>query len=187
MPDTTPNPHLWYDPKTMPAVAQALASDLAALEPAHAATFQANATRFVASLQPWLDAIAAFKAKYAGTHGGDHRAGRRLPAHRHGHRQPDPVAVPGRHHERHRPHAQDITLENGLLHQTPGQGVLLQPAGHRRPDRARSATPPCKAGVPVVGVYETMPTPGYDYQSWMLAEVKAIQKAIADGISTEHL
>ena len=23
------------------------------------------------------------------------------------------------------------------------------------------------AGVPVVGVYETMPTPGYDYQSWM--------------------
>ena len=26
-------------------------------------------------------------------------------------------------------------------------------------------------GVPVVGVYETMPTPGYDYQSWMLAEI----------------
>ena len=35
-----------------------------------------------------------------------------------------------------------------------------------------------KAGVPVVGVYETMPTPGYDYQSWMLAEVHAIEKAI---------
>ena len=34
--------------------------------------------------------------------------------------------------------------------------------------------------MPVVGVYETMPTPGYDYQSWMLAEVKAIQKAVAD-------
>ena len=67
LPDSTPNPHLWYDPKTMPAVAQALASDLSALDPAHAATFQANATRFVASLQPWLDAIAAFKAKYAGT------------------------------------------------------------------------------------------------------------------------
>ena len=27
LPDSTPNPHLWYDPKTMPAVAQALASD----------------------------------------------------------------------------------------------------------------------------------------------------------------
>ena len=43
------------------------------------------------------------------------------------------------------------------------------------------------AGVPVVGVYETMPTPGYDYQSWMLAEVNALQKAVADKISTEKL
>ena len=42
-------------------------------------------------------------------------------------------------------------------------------------------------GVPVVGVYETMPVPGYDYQSWMLAEVQALQKAVADKISTEHL
>jgi zinc/manganese transport system substrate-binding protein len=42
-------------------------------------------------------------------------------------------------------------------------------------------------GVPVVSVYETMPTPGYDYQSWMLAEVNAIQNAVANGVSTEHL
>ena len=67
LPDSTPNPHLWYDPKTMPAVAQALVSDFSALDPAHAATFQANETKFVASLQPWLDAIASFKAKYGGT------------------------------------------------------------------------------------------------------------------------
>ena len=32
----------------------------------------------------------------------------------------------------------------------------------------------------MVGVYETMPTPGYDYQTWMLAEVKALHKAVAD-------
>ncbi len=44
-----------------------------------------------------------------------------------------------------------------------------------------------KAGVPVVGVYETMPTPGYDYQSWMLAEVNAIRSAVTSGTSTEHL
>ena len=43
------------------------------------------------------------------------------------------------------------------------------------------------AGVPVVGVYETMPTPGYDYQSWMMAEVAAIQAAVEHGTSTEHL
>ena len=43
------------------------------------------------------------------------------------------------------------------------------------------------AGVPVVGVYETMPTPGYDYQSWMVAEVAAIRNAVVHGTSTEHL
>jgi zinc/manganese transport system substrate-binding protein len=32
-----------------------------------------------------------------------------------------------------------------------------------------------------------MPTPGYRYQSWMVAEVQAIQKAVASKISTEHL
>ena len=38
-----------------------------------------------------------------------------------------------------------------------------------------------KSPVPVVGVYETMPTPGYDYQTWMLAEVAAIRAAVAMG------
>ena len=38
---------------------------------------------------------------------------------------------------------------------------------------------PRRNGIPVVGVYETMPTPGYDYQSWMLAEVRALEAAVA--------
>ena len=42
-------------------------------------------------------------------------------------------------------------------------------------------------GVPVVGVYETMPAPGYDYQSWMLTEVQDLQKAVASKVSSEHL
>jgi zinc/manganese transport system substrate-binding protein len=41
--------------------------------------------------------------------------------------------------------------------------------------------------IPVVGVYETMPVPGYDYQSWMVAEVQALKKAVVDKTSTEHL
>jgi zinc/manganese transport system substrate-binding protein len=43
-----------------------------------------------------------------------------------------------------------------------------------------------KSGIPVVGVYETMPT-GYRYQSWMLAEVSALAKAVAHGVSTQKL
>ena len=37
LPDSTPNPHLWYDPATMPAVAGQVAVDLASLQPGHAA------------------------------------------------------------------------------------------------------------------------------------------------------
>jgi zinc/manganese transport system substrate-binding protein len=32
-----------------------------------------------------------------------------------------------------------------------------------------------------------MPTPGFDYQSWMLAEVNDLTKAVATKTSTEHL
>ena len=67
LPDSTPNPHLWYDPATMPAVAAALATDLAALQPAHTAYFAANLALFNASLRPWLAALAAFKKEFPAT------------------------------------------------------------------------------------------------------------------------
>src|SRR5271163_4159770 len=66
LPDTTPNPHLWYSPRTMPVAAKAMASELTSIRPAHAAYFAANLATFDRSLQPWLSAISAFKAKYAG-------------------------------------------------------------------------------------------------------------------------
>jgi len=43
LPESTPNPHLWYKPTTMPAVAKR-SSAIWRLQPAHAAYFQANAT-----------------------------------------------------------------------------------------------------------------------------------------------
>ena len=67
LPDSTPNPHLWYSPTTMPTVAAALVSDLSALEPRHAAYFKANAARFDASLKPWHRALQAFAARYPRT------------------------------------------------------------------------------------------------------------------------
>jgi zinc/manganese transport system substrate-binding protein len=42
-------------------------------------------------------------------------------------------------------------------------------------------------GIPIVGVYETMPAPGYHYASWMLAEIAALRKAVTAKGSTETL
>src|SRR5580693_8864458 len=67
LPNSTPNPHLWYNPTTMPKVANEIAADLAAIQPAHAAYFKANAAKFTQSLTAWTQAITAFKASHPNT------------------------------------------------------------------------------------------------------------------------
>ena len=61
------NPHLWYDPSTMPAVANALAAALAKADPAHKDDYAARLKTFLASLAPLNEKIAAIRSKYAGT------------------------------------------------------------------------------------------------------------------------
>jgi zinc/manganese transport system substrate-binding protein len=186
LPDSTPNPHLWYDPATMPAVANALVAALSKLQPAHADYFRTNAATFINSLKPWTQAIATFKAAYANT----------------------PVATT-------EPVADYLLDAAGITNLTPfplqaaimngtdpaPQAVAAQTAlfsQHKVKvfvynqqvtdqltktwlDAAKAAN------IPVVGVYETMPAPGYTYQSWMLAEVNALTQALAHGTSTEKL
>jgi zinc/manganese transport system substrate-binding protein len=186
LPNSTPNPHLWYKPTTMPAVANAIATDLAQIDPAHASYYKANAASFIASLAAWNKAVAAFKAAYPDT----------------------PVAVT-------EPVADYMLQAAGVDIMTPWsfQADIMNGVDPSPQDTAaekalftehkvkvflynqqvtdsltQSYISLAQAnGIPVVGVYETMPTPGYDYQSWMLAEVNALTKAVADKTSTEHL
>ena len=44
-----------------------------------------------------------------------------------------------------------------------------------------------RSHVPVVGLYETMPSGGLHYQSWMLATTDAIAAAVETGKSSERL
>ncbi|WDD95136.1 metal ABC transporter solute-binding protein [Burkholderia sp. FERM BP-3421] len=60
------NPHLWYDPATMPAAARAIAAALGTADPAHKAEYDANLARFIASLQPLDAKVAALRAQYQG-------------------------------------------------------------------------------------------------------------------------
>ena len=125
LPDDTPNPHLWYDPQTMPAVAKALVADLSALEPAHASYFQANAQKFDQSLQPWLTRSKQFAAKYPGTAVATTEpvADYMLQAARYP--ESDSVQHAGRHHERHRPGAAERRAAGQSLLRAQGQGVCL--------------------------------------------------------------
>ncbi|TCG07918.1 cation ABC transporter substrate-binding protein [Paraburkholderia steynii] len=59
------NPHLWYDPSTMPAVARAVSAALASADPAHKAAYDANLATFLDSLKPIADKVAALRSQYA--------------------------------------------------------------------------------------------------------------------------
>src|SRR6185437_12033736 len=61
------NPHLWYDPSIMVAVARALDANFAKADPAHGKDYNARLAAFEASLKPLNDKIAAIRGKYAGT------------------------------------------------------------------------------------------------------------------------
>ncbi|CAN7413097.1 metal ABC transporter solute-binding protein, Zn/Mn family [Mesorhizobium caraganae] len=61
------NPHLWYDPATLPAIAKALSADLAKRDPTNAVHYEANLKAFQTSLQAIDKEIADVKKTYAGT------------------------------------------------------------------------------------------------------------------------
>jgi zinc/manganese transport system substrate-binding protein len=185
LPDDTANPHLWYNPATMPLVADTVARDLAVLDPAHAALFQANAERFKASLQPWKQAIAAFKARYPGIAvavtepvsnylldaiGADIRT---------------PFALQAAIMNGTDPAPQDVTAQTSLL--TPNHAKIFVYNQQVTDPLTQSFLAQARQNhIPVVGVYETMPT-GMSYQSWMLAEVNALTQAACCQISTQTL
>ena len=186
LPDSTPNPHLWYDPKTMPAVAEAVAANLSALMPAQAGYFEANAKTFEASLKPWTDAIASFKADFPNTPVavtepvGDYMlqaVGTNILT---------PFTLQAAIMNGTDPSPQDVTTQNKLFtdHQVK---VFVYNQQVTDPLTQSFLNLAKENGIPIVGVYETMPQPGYNYQSWMLAEVTALRKAMTDKTSTETL
>ena len=186
LPTDTPNPHLWYKPVTMPAVANAIAADLAALQPAHAAYFKARAAAFIGSLTAWDNAIAAFKAKYPNTPVATTEPVADYMLQAAGAENLTPFAFQADIMNGTDPSAQDVAIERSLFTQHKVKAFLYN---QQVTDSLTQSfiTLAHANGIPVVGVYETMPVPGYDYQSWMLAEVQDLQKAVADKVSSEHL
>jgi zinc/manganese transport system substrate-binding protein len=186
LPTDTPNPHLWYKPVTMPDVANAVADDLAALQPAHAAYFKANAATFISSLTAWNNAIAAFKAQYAGTPVATTEPVADYMLQAVGADNMTPWALQADIMNGTDPSAQDVAVERSLFTDHKVKVFLYNQQVTDSLTESFIALAHA-SGIPVVGVYETMPVPGYDYQSWMLAEVQDLQKAVVSKVSTERL
>jgi zinc/manganese transport system substrate-binding protein len=186
LPDSTANPHLWYDAANMSRVADAIAASLSRIQPSHQAYFLARAAAFKASLSSLDAAVASFKAAYAG-----------VPV-----ATTEPVAdylLSALGADNLTPWTFQADVMNGV--DPSPQSVAAQRAlftGHKVKaflynEQVTDAltesfiTLAEQNHIPVVGVYETMPTPGYDYQTWMRTEVQDLRNAVAENISTEHL
>lgn len=174
------NPHIWYDPQTMPAVANALAAAFAAADPAGKDDYGARLKRFLASLDPVDKKIEEIRGKYAGTAvtASEPVFGYMADAlklkMRNGRFQ---LAVMNDTE----PSASDIAAFEQDLKTRKVRVMFYNKQASDRVvqhllDLARAAK------VPVVGVTETCP-PGLSYQEWMRNELDATEKALAGSSS----
>ena len=169
------NPHIWYDPATMLALAQALADSLASADPTHGAGYQQRLAAFQASMQPVQAKIAAMRTRLAGT-----------PV-----TATEPVfgymfAALGMEVRNQsfqlsvmndtEPSASDIAaFENDL--KTHKVKLLVYNSQASDPVAARMEKLARASRVPVVGATETEPA-GKGYQAWMMGELDAIDRAL---------
>jgi zinc/manganese transport system substrate-binding protein len=185
LPDSTANPHLWYKPETMPAVARQLVTDFSELQPEHSAYFEANLKRFEASLRPWLRALREFPTKFPGAAVATTEPVADYLLEAAGIENLTPFAMQADIMNDADPAPQAVAQQEGFF--TEGKAdafVYNQQVTDSITEKFLGVAK--DDGVPVVGVYETMPS-GFTYQRWMEAETKALEEAVAHGKSTEEL
>ncbi len=176
-PAGTANPHLWYDPSAVAEVADALAGALSAVEPSHAAYFEANAARFRAGLQPLLSALARFRRDYPAVPVATTEPVADYLLQAAGARNLTPFSFQADVMNGIDPAPQDISIEQDLLRDRKVKALLYnrQVTDSLTQSFVRTAR---SAGIPVVGVYELMPV-GDSYTQWMLSTVQHLQEAVS--------
>ncbi|HJZ35723.1 MAG TPA: zinc ABC transporter substrate-binding protein [Solirubrobacterales bacterium] len=185
LPDSTPNPHLWYKPETMPAVAKQLVTDFSELQPAHKAYFEANLKKFEASLKPWLKSLEDFTTKFPGAAVATTEPVADYMLEAAGIENLTPFTMQADIMNDADPAPQAIAEQESFFSEKKADAfVYNQQVTDSITEKFLESA--ADNGVPVVGVYETMPT-GYTYQRWMEAELKALEEAVGNGKSTEKL
>src|SRR5438105_6431160 len=172
------NSHVWYDPKTMPAVADVVAAALAKLDPPSADYFADQKAKYLAALKPIDDKIAALKAKYGGAPVAFTEPVAEYQANAIGLVVLTPEGFMRAIEQGVDPAPADVAAERDLLS---GRKVkaLLYNSQVTSPLTLDIHDLAVASGVPVVGVAETIPPEFKTYQDWMLAQLGELEKALA--------
>jgi zinc/manganese transport system substrate-binding protein len=171
------NPHLWYDVPELNQIAGAIAAGLERADPANTRSYKSGLAHFETSLASLRIEVVALKKRFAGR----------------------PVAytepVPGyllaaANIPNLAPEAFSRAIEDGsepspaavaeMLGLMSGHKVkvLLYNSQTVSPITTRIRSAAQQAGIPVVGVSETLP-PGQTFQSWQLRQATALYQALA--------
>jgi len=174
------NPHLWYDPATMPTYAKALAAALAERDPAHKADYDQRLEVFLAALQPLQAKIAELRGKFAGTPVTATEPVFGYMATALGFKMRNErfqLAVMNNTE----PRVSDVAaFENDLRkHQAHLLFYNSQATDAAAQRMVRIAQ---QSKVPIVGVTETEPA-GTTFQDWMLGQLNAVAQALASSPS----
>jgi zinc/manganese transport system substrate-binding protein len=170
------NPHLWYNPATMPLVAKAIAAELAAIDPANKAEYQRNLQHFIGSMQPLNDKIKVMRVRFAGT-----PVTATEPVFGY---MADALGLKMRNEKFQlavmndtEPSAREVAaFENDLT--THKVRVLFYNSQASDQSAKRAQQIARASRVPVVGVTETSPG-GKHYQDWMLDQLDALTRALS--------
>ncbi|MET0698699.1 MAG: zinc ABC transporter substrate-binding protein [Mycobacterium sp.] len=179
--DAALNPHVWYSPAVVTAVADAVTKELTTLAPDAASYFADRRAALTASLQPYTTLIADIKKAASGKTYAATEPVFDLMAQALGLTDKTPVGYRTASANDSDPAPADLSAFQQLL-AAKGVDVLIfntQTEGSL-PDQVRDAAE--QAGVPVVNVTETVAPGAVSFEAWQVDQLTALAKAL--GVST---
>lgn len=171
------NPHIWYDPPTMPAYATALSAALAEWDPANSKDYGQNLDMFLASLHQVDARISELRHHFGGASVTATEPVFGYMAMALGLKMRNErfqLAVMNNTE----PRASDVAaFENDLRARAVRLLLYNSQATDSAAERLKALAE--AARIPIIGVTETEPA-GRHYQDWLLAELDAIGRALSD-------
>jgi zinc/manganese transport system substrate-binding protein len=170
------NPHVWYDPKTMPALGAKLVEVLGRIDPSEAAADQKRLDDFNASMKPELDKIAEIKASAQGRQVTATEPVFGYMAGALGFKMLNYDFQINIMNDTEPTAEETVAFEKSLTSKT--ARILFYNSQVTDPTTDRLQKLARQAGIPVVGVTETQPPDQKSYVAWMLHELDGVQAAL---------
>lgn len=172
------NPHVWYDPDAVDRICQAITAALKELNPAGSAYFDARAKEYAGRLAPYHKAVALIRKRFAGVPVGATESIFVPMAKATGLDLISPPGLMNAVSEDASPSVRDVALFQEQIRNKKIK-VLVYNNQTNSTLTSQLRDMANKAGIPVVGVSETLAPADATFEDWQLSQLKALEDALA--------